>query len=190
MRKFKDSTGYEWDINLPFGEIVRVKRESGGEFDLLSPMNDKESKLAEILDSNLEKFYELLCYLVTPQFGKLDCTDVAKFTACEFGQRVASDVLIAAQKQFFLEWSDFFRFANRPEIAAVVEALAKVRAKAVETVSQRIREDRILPGIADRMVPKFNEVLTKSFKGLEDSLESILTLTPGETSTAAPKGYD
>jgi hypothetical protein len=107
MRQFKDKTGHPWTLDLTIGTVQRIKDSS--RFNLWEPHEpiqaDAEQKpdtLRERLLTDFPLFWELLAHLCEPQFAG------QQITAADFGERMASDCLIAARQAFWEEWADFF----------------------------------------------------------------------------------
>lgn len=178
MRKFKDVTGHEWKISLPFGEIERVRLESDSKFDLLDALG---GELHSRLFDDFRELFELLAYLVGPQF------EAANITAAEFGQRMAGACLVDARHAFFEEWRDFFQSLQRHQVAEVLDKELQLQTAAAAIVAERIKADPKLQALADQAVPAINRALDNAFSDLRDSLDSILNPTPGESSTSEPK---
>lgn len=179
MRTFKDRDGQEWEIDLTFGEVMRIKNDSG-EFDLLDPITDD---LSQRLDVDLAAFWEVLLLVTEPQAKERGITPE------RFGKIMAGNCLVEAQRQFFAEWTDFFRQIQRPDVARALDVTAQLRAKAVEVVTRRIKADRSTVGLSERAEASLDRELTKSFSALQASLDSILPPTPGADSGTATKGY-
>jgi hypothetical protein len=62
MRQFNDKNGQPWTLDLPFGEVLRVKAASNGKFNLLEAKG-----LADKLIDDDAEFWEMLWHLITPQ---------------------------------------------------------------------------------------------------------------------------
>lgn len=170
--KFTDAKGDEWEISLPFGTVMRVRKESAGKFDLLDPFtNDLQGKL----HNDPVEFWELLQILTEPQA-------IARgITAEEFGLRLASNCLLDATRAFFAEWIDFFRASQRPDVG---EALAKIEAVQINTIEllrEKVATDPTLQKMATQTSEKVARDLTTAFDTLRVNYESSLTTTPGAT---------
>jgi hypothetical protein len=98
VREFQDQSDAKWQIDLAFGQVMRVKVASEGRFNLLEPRD-----LADRLAQDEAEFWELLWYLVEPQARERGTS------AEQFGRAMAADCLHEARRQFFAEWDDFFR---------------------------------------------------------------------------------
>jgi hypothetical protein len=178
MRDFQDSTGAKYAIALPVGEVLRVKRESDGRFNLLEPT---ENKLAERLVNGFEEFWELLAYLVTPQLT------AAGIDAEEFGRRMEAEHVLKAQRKFIEEWTDFFQKLQRPDAALVLEKMSQYRAKAIEVLQARASDPKLKE--ADEVMERhLASMLNKLYGNLPGKLDSTLSAmlgdTPGDNSTA------
>ena len=172
MQEFRDKDGVKWVIDLPIGEIARVRNVSEGRFNLWEPIKDD---LAQRLADDLSLFWEILWHLVEPQAAK------AGISAEAFGLAVAAECLFDAQRKFFDEWRDFFHRLQKPDLAAVLEKLTKYQAKALELVRAKLASgelDQIDPQVENKM----QRVLNDSFGKLRESLDLILGPSPGANS--------
>lgn len=179
MQSFKDNTGAQWELDLYCAEVDRVKKASGGKFDLIDPHAIIDGrKLCTTLMVDIIEFWELLAYLVGPQL------DAAKVTAAEFGKRMRGECMVAAQMAFFREWQDFFRSLQREETAIALGVLIETRAQAVEEMLQRLQADPTLRELPTKTRAKFGQLLDSRFSDLRDSLAAILGPSLGERSTS------
>ena len=179
MRCFKDSTGEEWQLDLPFGEVARVLKESENRFTLLHL-----DTLLPVLVKDLIAFYDLLVVLVAPQL------DAKGVTAAEFGKRMAGDVYYQARTEFFAEWNDFFRQLHRPDQARAVEFFATNEAKAIELLKAKVEaESPLYTQLGALAESKIAEVFETSFTSLRESADSLTTPggSPGATSNDSGK---
>ena len=195
MQTFKDREGQDWEIDLPYGEVVRIKAESADKFDLAEPQKDD---LGKRLDEDLSLFWELLWYIVSPQAalvmpsaGELRrrgnaqaIPSVPGITAAEFGRRMSAPCLIAADEAFRREWQDFFHQLQRPDQAAALGALNLINSATLAKVKAKVDGSTALQTLPERVASKLDQVLMKPFEDLQASLDSILGTTLGETSTA------
>lgn len=178
MATFEDRERQEWTIELPFGEILRIKAASEGKFDLLDPHS---TKLAERLDDDLLLFWELLAHLTHRQ-------QLARGIDAEaFGLLMTGDCLLYAQRSFFREWSDFFRQLQRHDIAVALETIARLKEKTIEKIRHKIESSEELKQLDQRASKKIDRLLTSAFSDLRVSFDSILIDIPGETSGTASK---
>jgi hypothetical protein len=169
MSNFKDRENNTWSIDLPFGTVLRVKKESEGRFDLLDPQH---GNLADRLAAHdFEALYELLWHILRPT------ADERQIDAEKFGQLVAADCLLDARQALWKEWTDFFQKLQRPDKATVLEKLAKYNAKAVELVKAKVN-DPTLTELDSRVEAKMHATLNQSFGNLGASLDSILDPSP------------
>ena len=193
MKTFKDRDSQEWELDLTYGEVMRIKQESGDKFDLAEP---HAKELGKQLDDDLSLFWELLWFIVRPQAALVMPTakelrlrgnaqaipSVPGITAVEFGRRMAADCLISADQAFRQEWADFFRQLQRPDQAAALDALNLIHNATVEKVRQRVEQNQSLKTLPDRVAMKVDQLLTKPFEDLQESLDSILSTSPIENS--------
>lgn len=171
MQEFRDKTGQAWKIDLPIGEVTRI-RKADARFNLWEPTKED---LAQKLFDDLPLFWELLWQVVEPQ------AVVRNITAEQFGESVAAECLIDAQKKFFDEWRDFFHRLQRPDLATVLEKLAKYQAKAMELVKAKLGNGA-MTGLDERVEAKMQATLNERFGKLRESLDSILDPSPGVNS--------
>jgi len=181
--KFTDLAGKDWEIQpLTIGAVLRVKRESGGRYNLLEPSqpingeNGPDGKaLFEVLQFDLESFWEMLAYLLGPEIS------AREMNAEQFAERMAGAPLMIAQDLFFREWLDFFRQIRRPDQATALEKLARYKAAAIKAMEARIAGPELAR--ADAVVEaKIQEALNKGFGSLLASLESTPGLSASENS--------
>lgn len=194
MKTFKDREGQEWEIELPYGEITRIKEDSQDQFDLADA---QKNELGKRLDDDLSLFFVLLWHIVKPQAsfvmpsarelrrrGNAQAVpSVPGITAGEFGRRMSGDVLIAALDAFMQEWADFFHQVQRPDQAAALESISLIRSATVAKIKAKLASSEALQSLPERVNAKVDQILTKPFEDLRASLDLILSGTPGETST-------
>lgn len=176
MKKFQDSQGGQWEIDLTIGNIFRVKDVSAGRFDLFEPKKEVDGvPLGQLLDESDAVFWELLCHLIEPQ------AELKKLTIPEFGKLMAADCWPVARRIFFEAWIDFFQSLQRPDKALPLEKLAKYQAKALELVKAKL-DDQRLKDLDPKVYAKMQSALNSSFSQSLDSLESTLAPSPGDDS--------
>lgn len=178
--QFVDSQNRSWSIELTIGDVLRLKKESEGRFNLLEPekrlqSDGREVELRTLLDVDLAEFFECLAILLEPQRAE-------RGTSVEqFGLAMQADHLIAAQSAFFTEWIDFFQKLQRPDAAVTLEKLRKYRELAVKKVRQKLQETE-LAAIDRRVEATMEAALNESSGRLLDDLDSILAPIPGDSS--------
>lgn len=165
MQQFKDRENDRWTIDLTIGTVMRVRSASEGRFNLFEAAKDN---LAQNLQDDPALFWELLVYIVEPEKHEPPATIE------EFGQRMAGDCLLDAQHKFFDEWRDFFQLLQRPDQAAVVEKLAKYKARAVELVTAKLAGPE-MTALDGKVESQMQAILNRSFGNLLESVDS----TPG-----------
>lgn len=191
MKKFKDTTQAEWEINLLIGEVERVRIDSkgDGDFNLYEP---QENDLGKRLDDDPILFWKLLWHLVKPEAALHDPTaeELARrtklkqtieepgITAEEFGRRMAGDCLIAAQDAFLDEWHDFFHLLQRPDKAAALASINLIRKQTFAKVKAKIEADETLKALPARTGAKIDQLLETQFSDMRASFESILGDSP------------
>lgn len=172
---FKDNRGEEWIVALPYGTVVRVRKESQGRFDLLEPF---ATDLQDRLRMDTVEFWELLQLLTEPQ------ANARGISAAEFGERMASACVFDAQRAFFAEWVDFFRGSQRPDVAEGLAQIWTVHEKALAVLLDKVKESKQLQTAATRTAEKIGQEMTRAFDTLAQRCESIPSPTPGENSTS------
>ena len=175
MSTFKDRENNTWTIDLPFGTVLRVKKESEGRFNLLDP--EHENLADRLAAHDFEALYEVLWHILRP------VADERQIDAEKFGQLVAADCLLEARQALWKEWTDFFQKLQRPDKATVLEKLAKYNAKAVELVKAKVADPR-LADLDNRVETKMVATLNQSFGSLEASLAKTLDTSPSDSSGA------
>ncbi|HJS06192.1 MAG TPA: hypothetical protein VJ809_00985, partial [Pirellulales bacterium] len=164
MNTFKDSQNNTWQIDLPFGTVLRVKAESEGKYNLLDP--EHENLADRLAAHDFEALYELLWLILRP------VAEERGIDAAKFGQLLAADCLLDARQVLWRVWTDFFQKLQRPDRATVLEKLAKYNAKALELVKAKI-SDKALANLDQRVEAKMAASLNRSFGDLGESLDSI-----------------
>jgi hypothetical protein len=186
MSTFKDSKSDTWDVSLTIGAVLRIKKASGGKFDLLEPTKDN---LCTTLNSDYGEFFEVLWLLVEPQAraktptederkSRTEDAGAAHITAEDFGARIAGACLLDAQRKFFDEWASFFHGLQRAAEGTALEKMQALTDEAAQQVRQRIKTETA--GLVEKAAPKFAEILNKECGSLRDLLASKLALEPFE----------
>ena len=168
MQSFQDRHGRQWQIDLTIGAVARVKKSSGGKFDLLNPSATVDGKeLFALLDDDLATVYEVLWHIVEPQAERLGVT------ADAFGDGLAADVILAAQSVLFSEWLDFFRLLQRPDAAKALELMRAAKLKLMRAVAKRTDQIDTATLLA-QLDRKIETAVGDSFGNLQASLDSTL----------------
>jgi hypothetical protein len=177
MRQFSDRNGKTWQIDLCIGNVLHVRNESSGKFNLLDPTHSVGGQpLQVVLATDLGEFWEMLWLLVESQAKSQSVSAVA------FGQQMAADCLVEAQQLFFDEWRDFFHSLRRPDAALAVETQAKTLAAAVKLVTARINQiDQVK--LTTKIETQVETAVSAAFGKVQASLAAILDPTPGESLT-------
>jgi hypothetical protein len=179
VRKFKDSQNNTWSIDLTIGTVIRVKQDSGGRFDLFDPASHPggecgERELCSVLFAermtDWATIWEVLYHLVGPQRED-------KPTLIDFGQAMAGDCLLAAQKELLAEWKDFFLALQRPDLAVMLEKHMAYQEKAIELVKAKLKGPE-LAGIDERVDAAMRRTMNEKLGDLGASLDSILGASP------------
>lgn len=168
MRTFKDSTGQSWEINLAFGDVLRVKAASEGRFLLLAPDAPTEHPtlgkvpLQAAIMLDVEMFWELLFYLVEPQ------CQTRGIDAAKFGELMAADCVLKARDAFREEWRDFFEKLQRPDQALALEKIGEWLAQGTKKLQQAVTMAPV-----DRLDAKVKASLDKAVSELAGRWEEL-----------------
>jgi hypothetical protein len=173
MQVFRDKQNQDWTVELSAGQIVRIRAESEGRFDLFDPI---KGELATQLADDLPACWEALWFVCSAQ------ARARNITADKFGELLADDALLDGQAALFRAWKDFFLRLRRPELALVVEKAGNYQAKKVELVKAKLA-DPMLANLDDRVSRAMEEKLNGSFGSLGVSLDAILGPSPSASST-------
>lgn len=166
MRSFKDSGGNTWQIELPTGTLMRLRKSGVNLFET--------GELAAKIHRDLGEFYEVLWMLVESQATAKNITEE------KFGQLMMPANLVLAQGEFFKEWADFFRDAQQPNVSMALEKLGAYQATALKLVQEKLGSQDMTDLDAD-LEAKMRETLNESFGNLRASL----ALTPDHTPSAS-----
>lgn len=173
MATFQDKNSKKWTIELTIGTVLRVKKESEDKFNLFEPDSKVGSReLREVVLQNPLEFWELLAYIVEPQFED-------GYNAENFGQDMAADCLIDAQRVFLQEWRDFFRGLRQPEMAVALEKMIEWQDALVKKAEAELRKE--VEQMDEKVMAKIDSELSTQSGVLRDSVDSILGLTPGDS---------
>ena len=147
MNTFNDAAGRTWSIALTLGTALHVKNKLA--IDLLQP-EAGEPPLLTRLGTDEMLLGEVLCALLESQFEaqKVSDTDV----------RNAFDgkTLLAAQKAFYEELTDFFQSRGRMDRAKAVAAQAALIEKATAAIEDKIEMldlDKLVDGALSGSLP-------------------------------------
>lgn len=181
MKIFKDKDGAPWEIDLPVGEVARLKKDSEERFNLFEPkskVGDRE--LQDVLHDDDLVFFEMLCQLMEPQI-------LAKNkTIPEFGKLLAADCWPLVRKAFFEEWSDFFQKVQQPGKALPLDKWMAYQEIALELAMAKTKDKRLSQ--VDAQVRETMELaLNKSFNSSLDSLDAKLSELRGDNLKSEPK---
>jgi hypothetical protein len=141
MKSFTDTTGRNWALTLNLGTAMAVKEKLG--IDLLQPEAPRQDDpggppVLTLLGTDELLLGEVLCVMLEGQFATHGVSDDDVRNAFD-GQ-----TLLAAQKAFYEELTDFFRSRGRNDRAkAVAKQMATIHA-AVTAIETRI--DGLDPG--------------------------------------------
>lgn len=167
MQFFQDSAGNKYELTLTIGDVLRVKKASGGKYDLFEPQKEYEPgmTLMGIVQADFEAFFEVFWHLIEPQAIEKN------ITAVQFGKLMAADCLFAAQVAFAEEWTLFFQNLQRPEIVATLEKTARLMgvAKAKLKAGMNSQQMQEIEALAET---KMDKALNDSLGSLREQLES------------------
>jgi len=179
VREFTDKTNQRWEIELTIGLVSRLRKNT--RFNLYEP-HAGTPPLVQVLDDDLEAFWELLWHLVEKQ------ADARSINAEKFGELMAARSLIDAQRVFMEEWRDFCHGLQQPQHAAMLESLIKHNAMILEAVTLKSREQF---AIVDQMSEKaIQTALNEKFGKEQGSFASTLEASLGDNSTTCSTGAD
>ena len=180
MKEFKDKANNTWKIDLNVGTVIRVKQESDGRFNLFDPASKPggdcgERELCSVLYAeqltDFGTIWEVLYYLVRPQLaGTFE-------TSAEFGEAMAGECLVSAQRALLEEWRDFFHQLQRPDLAKMLELRIAYHAKAVKLVKEKL-EGPELQGLDSRVEAAMHRTMNGKLGDLRASLDKILDPIP------------
>ncbi|NLW83534.1 MAG: hypothetical protein GXY41_03870 [Phycisphaerae bacterium] len=140
MKTFNDAAGRTWTITLTLGTAMHVKTKL--EIDLLQP-EAGEPPLLTRLGTDEMLLGEVLCALLESQF------EAHKVTDADVRNAFDGKTLLAAQKAFYEELTDFFQSRGRMDRAKAVAAQARLIEKATAAVETKIDTmdlDRLVDG--------------------------------------------
>lgn len=117
-QEFKDRNGKAWTLALT-GASVRRLAARFGDMNAVMQTGEKPIFLGQIVGSDAV-LAETLYVICKGQ------ADAAKLTEDDFCDLLTPDVLTAAEKAFFEEWSFFCRSRGNPEMVQAIEAARNV----------------------------------------------------------------
>lgn len=129
MKTFNDAAGRTWSIALTLGTALQVKNKLA--IDLLQP-EAGEPPLLTRLGTDEMLLGEVLCALLESQF------DAHKVTETDVRNAFDGKTLLAAQKAFYDELTDFFQSRGRMDRAKAVAAQAALIEKATAAIEEKI----------------------------------------------------
>jgi len=140
MKSFTDAAGRTWSIALTLGTAMHVKNKLA--IDLLQP-EAGEPPLLTRLGTDEMLLGEVLCALLESQF------ETHKVTDADVRMAFDGKTLLAAQKAFYDELTDFFQSRGRMDRAKAVAAQATLIDKATAAIESKIDTmdlDRLVDG--------------------------------------------
>lgn len=157
MRRFTDSSGRAWTVELSVGSIGRVKSLSDGRLNLWEPdklFGDEKSLQATLL-LDFSTLAEMLWLLLCQQ------AEAASITAEQFAESLSAETILAARDAFFGEWRDFFQQLQRPDQAMSLEkTLAWVKV-AQQKLAAAVTDERIM-GLDRKVMTEMDQALKSS----------------------------
>jgi hypothetical protein len=148
MKSFTDAAGRTWTLALTLGTALHVKNKLA--IDLLQP-EAGEPPLLTRLGTDEMLLGEVLCALLESQF------ETHKVTDADVRMAFDGKTLLAAQKAFYDELTDFFQSRGRMDRAKAVAAQARLIEKATAAVESKIDTmdlDRIIDGALSGSFPE------------------------------------
>ncbi len=153
MRHFRDGKGRQWDIAITLGTAMSVKDSLG--VDLLEPEKG-DPPLLTLLGTDEMLLGQVLCALLENQFEKHQITPAEVYDAFD------GETLLAAQKAFYEDLTDFFQSRGRTDRAkAVMKQMALIDA-GVRAVGTKIDAIDVEATIAGAMSGELPEVLVST----------------------------
>jgi len=129
MKTFTDAAGRTWSIALTLGTALHVKPKL--EIDLLQ-REAGEPPLLTRLGTDEMLLGEVLCALLETQF------EAHKVSEADVRNAFDGKTLLAAQKAFYDELTDFFQSRGRMDRAKAVAAQARLIEKATAAIEDKI----------------------------------------------------
>ncbi len=129
MKSFNDAAGRTWSLALTLGTALHVKNKLA--IDLLQP-EAGEPPLLTRLGTDEMLLGEVLCALLESQF------EAHKVTDADVRMAFDGKTLLAAQKAFYDELTDFFQSRGRMDRAKAVAAQATLIEKATAAIESKI----------------------------------------------------
>jgi len=175
MSAFRDADGTEWKLpDFTFGLFLKIKRESGGRFNLLDPAGpfagDDKLPLLHAIQYDPVAFWELLCYLLASEMERRGVAPEA------FADLILAECFTAAQDCFLADWLDFFQKLRQPALTTLLEKAETFRTKAIAMYREKAND----PAIDAEVERAMAEELSRSFGSAVASLGS----TPGRSPPA------
>lgn len=140
MKTFNDAAGRTWTLALTLGTAMHVKNKL--DIDLLQP-EAGDPPLLTRLGTDEMLLGEVLCALLESQF------EAHKVSEADVRNAFDGKTLLAAQKAFYDELTDFFQSRGRQDRAKAVAAQARLIEKATAAVETKIDTmdlDRLVDG--------------------------------------------
>lgn len=129
MKTFNDAAGRTWTLALTLGTAMHVKNKL--DIDLLQP-EAGDPPLLTRLGTDEMLLGEVLCALLESQF------EAHKVTDADVRNAFDGKTLLAAQKAFYDELTDFFQSRGRQDRAKAVAAQARLIEKATAAIEDKI----------------------------------------------------
>lgn len=151
MKSFKDSTGREWAITLTLGTALKVKSKLG--IDLLQPEAGEPPLLSRLGTDEL-LLAEIICCLLEGQFEKHNVSE-SDIYECFDGA-----TLLASQKAFYEEMTDFFLSRGRTDRAKAVSKQTRLLSLAITAAESKIDAidvDKLMSGAMSGELPERSE---------------------------------
>jgi hypothetical protein len=129
VRSFTDNAGRTWTIAMNLGAVKRLKGLLG--VDLLA-LADGEPPLLTRLGTDVILLCDVIFALVKPQADQAGVTDE------QFGAALGGEAILAAQKAFYEELTDFFLKLGRSDLARALTTQQALIQAAVAETSKRL----------------------------------------------------
>lgn len=152
-RRFEDTEGRSWLLDLNVATIEAVRKETG--CDLLNDIQ----KTYEELSSNLRLFVDVLYVVVKPQCDDKGISDE------EFGRGLSGDVLDHASQILLEAIIDFFPKHQRAATRMMLAKLEETALRAEKTMIDKISDPKVEAAI-DRELERSGDSFLKSLESL------------------------
>lgn len=169
MHAFNDSAGRTWVIELNYGTIVRVHKETSLNLRELVDGDDKNPLEAVFLFvSDPLQFGPALCSILAPAMKDKG------ITVEQFMETLDGNAGFAAGQAFVRAYINFFHPSKKEALHELIDKSALITTKAVEMARKKLGQINL------------DEIVTKVSKDIDANLANLSTTSPG----SAPASSD